>query len=1118
MCTTKSLPILLSNTLILSCHLASAEIITDGSLGAATRLSAPNYIINDSLGTQKGNNLFHSFQTFNVGTGETATFISPPAVQNILARITGGDRSSIDGTINAQANLYLLNPYGFLFDKHAQLNINGAFYASTARGIPLGAEGDAFMASLQANTVLSVAPPMAFGFLDSPPARTEIQGETLTLTRQNFYAPRGNILIHANQALAIRDSTLFAPEGRIQITTPGQMTLSQSSTQERIDNSLLPANLDVSSRKDWRGPGGKIFIQAADLVLDKAEIFADSYGGDGMGIEIKVDGQLHLNNGARITADNYGNGRGGTIKIGASSLFLTGQNSEVPDYDSLDSLSTIATNNIPPSNGVGGDIDIQVSRLELAPGLIQSATNTTGNAGSISIDANHVQLDTGFINAITNSSGQGGHIKINAANDLFLKHGSGIATGTVAEGNGGDIELTSSQMLLSNQSTIDSFSGGIGRAGTINLTAANVKVENSGITTEALQASGGDINLQVTERLDLTNHGRLTAEAYGQQRLDHGGNITLTQPTFTIFQNSQVFTKGYAGDGGNINLHTDYLIRDNKSELNASSKLGIDGEIVIDARDTDLSDLLVTLPQDFGDVSTLLPCPSAKDPSSLRVAGKLPTTKVEDILARFREATYIPEGTAAQRALLHQNVLSSKTILPLENPLTFAQLAWQRAKLRAQLGSLEPARQDYQSTVQALQFLSAALHLAQVPPKQLHLLSQQVFKPLVREWIDLLLQQQHLSEALDLIELLKGEEIRDYFNDACLPAKTNLKDIDRQHTAIIYPLFLPKRVVLLLQLPQQDAPLVFQVTASPQQVTDTVKQLRTLLACQYDTEPEIERCAYSSAYQAPARQLYDWLIRPLTASLTQIETLVFVPDETLYTIPFGVLYDGHQFLLDKYALAVAPALTLLTSQPHSASPVTVLYGGLSESKLTLPPLQPYATTVSEEIEKHFATHTLLGTHFVVAEMTHAFHTGSYSIVHIFSHAQFAGDVDQTYIATYNDKLDIPKLESMITPSPFHQVPLELLVLGACETAKGDDRAALGLAGIAFKAGARSAMGSLWKTRSDVVGFLSGSLYAKLKAGNLSKAQALREVQLEIKRRPFPPYFWSPFLLIGNWLP
>jgi CHAT domain-containing protein len=150
-------------------------------------------------------------------------------------------------------------------------------------------------------------------------------------------------------------------------------------------------------------------------------------------------------------------------------------------------------------------------------------------------------------------------------------------------------------------------------------------------------------------------------------------------------------------------------------------------------------------------------------------------------------------------------------------------------------------------------------------------------------------------------------------------------------------------------------------------------------------------------------------------------------------------------------------------------------------------------------------------------MTHAFHTGSYSIIHIFSHAQFAGDVNQTYIATYDDKLDIPKLESMITPSKFHQVPLELLVLGACETAKGDDRAALGLAGIAFKAGARSAIGSLWKTRSDVVGFLSGSLYAKLKAGNLSKAQALREVQLEIKQK-FPPFFWSPFLLIGNWLP
>lgn len=174
---TKSLPILLSNTLFLSCHLASTKIITDGSLGGAvTRLTAPNYIIDDHLGTPKGSNLFHSFQTFNVGTGETATFISPHTVQNILARITGGDRSFIDGTINAQANLYLLNPYGFLFGQHALLNINGAFYTTTARGIPLGTEGDIFMASPspQEDKLLSSAAPQAFGFLDSPPSTIEI--------------------------------------------------------------------------------------------------------------------------------------------------------------------------------------------------------------------------------------------------------------------------------------------------------------------------------------------------------------------------------------------------------------------------------------------------------------------------------------------------------------------------------------------------------------------------------------------------------------------------------------------------------------------------------------------------------------------------------------------------------------------------------------------------------------------------------------------------------------------------------------------------------------------------------------------------------------------------------
>ena len=149
-----------------------AQITLDGSLGPAGPLAGPHYRIGSELGQTRGGNLFHSFGEFNVPTGGSATFAGPNTIANIVGRVTGGQLSSIDGGLGSEiagANLYLLNPSGVLFGPNARLEVSGSFHVSTADALRF-ADGAPFYADPARPSVLTVAPPAAFGFLSGHPA------------------------------------------------------------------------------------------------------------------------------------------------------------------------------------------------------------------------------------------------------------------------------------------------------------------------------------------------------------------------------------------------------------------------------------------------------------------------------------------------------------------------------------------------------------------------------------------------------------------------------------------------------------------------------------------------------------------------------------------------------------------------------------------------------------------------------------------------------------------------------------------------------------------------------------------------------------------------------------
>jgi len=275
----------------------------------------------------------------------------------------------------------------------------------------------------------------------------------------------------------------------------------------------------------------------------------------------------------------------------------------------------------------------------------------------------------------------------------------------------------------------------------------------------------------------------------------------------------------------------------------------------------------------------------------------------------------------------------------------------------------------------------------------------------------------------------------------------------------------------------------------------------------------------SYQYIPHARQLYDWVLRPFDADLQAagVTTLVFVPDGTLRTVPLAALHDGKAFVIDRYAVATVPGLTLTDPRPLAPGASLALLGGLTESVQGFAALPAVAAEL-DSVGGIYPGTLLKDADFSSARFAAALTEASYSVVHIASHGQFGGDISDTFLLTHDGRIALNDLESQIGRTATRDHPVELLTLSACQTAAGNERAALGLAGVAVKAGARSAVATLWSVSDRASAELVTRFYKDLQGG-APKATALREAQLALLKesRYRHPAYWSPFLLIGNWL-
>ncbi len=443
---------------------------------------------------------------------------------------------------------------------------------------------------------------------------------------------------------------------------------------------------------------------------------------------------------------------------------------------------------------------------------------------------------------------------------------------------------------------------------------------------------------------------------------------------------------------------------------------------------------------------------------------------------------------------------------------------WPIGRLLKQRGDVDGAILAYQQTVDHLQAIRPDFTPGQTSTADSFRIS---VGDAFTELADLLLQraahqptaaarEADLRTARDTMEALKTAEVRDYFRDECVALlQSRIVALDRPptHTAILYPILLPDRLELLLS-----------TSRGLQQVTTPVNR-DTLTGVVREFRRYLEKRT-SREYLPLAQQLYGWLIRPLQNELDaqQIETLVIVPDDPLRTIPLAALHDGQGFLIRRYAIATTPGLTLTDLRPIQRHRIQSLLNGLTQAVQGFPALE-YVQGELDAIHAVYGGKVLENEAFHIANVQQELKETPYSIVHIASHGQFASDVRNTFLLTFDDKLTLDRLERFMALGQYRDQPVELLTLSACQTAAGDDRAALGLAGIAVKAGARSAVATLWFINDQASSLLVTEFYRQLQKPDLSKAQALQQAQLGLlaDRRYQHPGYWAPFLLIGNWL-
>ena len=579
-----------------------------------------------------GTNLFHSFDIFTLGTGDTAHFLNDMQLPttNIFGRVIGGEVSTIDGILRTNnplnaldpmnfgaANLWLVNPSGLLLGPNARVEVGGSVSMSTANYLRFfdGTVSTLFdmLSSPASLGPLSVAPVVAFGFL---PVEVGATRGTISVEGSNLQVPEGQALSFVGGDITVQSGTLIdgtvqasslsLPGGRINLVSvgsPGGEVLNPSfQTGPNIEGAFFNTVgvvtlkggtiLDVSGHLDFdefgnplgNGNSGTVFVRGGQLVMDASTIVANTVGavdGTSTAVDIQVSQDVTLSNNTAISTGTVGLGRGGDVHILADGLML-------------ENASAIITST-QFGDGVGGNLFLNVGTLTVMGGSEIRSTNF--NFGTdLDFDGVVDLLGAGGNVTIQGLLGGGGTVD-SLAHSVELSGGSKIISETVVSGDGGQISITAQSLNLGEASTINSSTLGTGLGGNI-----LVRVEGASLSGGATikthsdffdptAAAGGTITVQglpgavESKAASLTLIGQgsgIISETSGLARL---GDIAVYAKTVNLTDEAVIKagSPGDPGTAGNVTINADSVGISGGGTISSQASDADAGQVIITA-------------------------------------------------------------------------------------------------------------------------------------------------------------------------------------------------------------------------------------------------------------------------------------------------------------------------------------------------------------------------------------------------------------------------------------------------------------------------------------------------------------------------------------------------------
>jgi filamentous hemagglutinin family protein len=603
--------------------ISQAQITSDGTLSTeVTTSDNANFTIRG--GKKAGGNLFHSFSEFSVHYQKSAIFDNALDVENIISRITGSSISKIDGLIkaNGNANLFLVNPNGIIFNANAHLEIGGSFIASSAESLIFEERTEFSTKNTSTIPTLTITVPIGLQYGVNP---------GLIVSRSNFQTPGlppAGLQVQSGKTLALVGGNITLENGFL-TTYGGRIELGSVSDNsfvslkpmlegwklgyEKVDNfqkvELFNFVVDTTDYLNGLASGSTNLSGKEILITGDSDIIVNNFNRPGKNILINASNYLEISHKSSLVNITLGSAKAGDIIIKTKQLLVEEETEVLASTQSQSSAGNVIINSS-ESIQIDGGLSQAITRIST-----QASSLSQGNAGDVSITTKKLILERGGrISASTFGTGDGGNVFVNASElvELSGKNINGTRSSSLFassenenSGKAGNMAISTGNLIVRDGAKI-STTGNKQEAGNLDIIAGSMQLRDGGeLVAESSSGNGGNIRLKIADNLLMSNGSNISTNAGTEETLGDGGSITIDLADGVLFavppdattQDSNITANAFEGSGGRIDIKALGIIGiaqqtediDGRNDITASSEFGEAGSINIDTTRVDLN-------------------------------------------------------------------------------------------------------------------------------------------------------------------------------------------------------------------------------------------------------------------------------------------------------------------------------------------------------------------------------------------------------------------------------------------------------------------------------------------------------------------------------------------------